>query len=122
MTILDSQAVDAARHRPGLTTERLSDGLWVVAFASQLPGGWNSESTLVRFVLPLPYPAAQPDCFYAASDLRLADGAMPANSGIQQLDGVPLLWFSWHLAAWNPQQDDLFTYVRFIESRLHDAR
>jgi hypothetical protein len=122
VTVLDDQLDEAARQRSGLIADRMPDGMWMVGFDAHLPPGWNRASTQVKFVLPLPYPAAQPDCFYADQDLRLARGAMPVNSGMQPLNNVPMLWFSWHLSAWNPQRDDVFTYVRFIESRLSDAR
>jgi hypothetical protein len=89
-----------------------------------LPGGWSSKSTTVRFVVPVGYPAAQPDCFWADDDLRLADGSLPSNSGAQSapVAGVPALWFSWHLSAWRPALDTLITYVRFITRRFDDAR
>lgn len=122
MTVLDDQLEEVSRQRSGLTADRMPDGMWMVAFGAHLPPGWNRASTQVRFLLPLPYPAAQPDCFYADQDLRLASGTMPVNSGMQPLNNVPMLWFSWHLSAWNPQRDDVLTYVRFIESRLNDAR
>lgn len=116
------QTALAASQRPSLLVERLPDCAHVVSFESELVPGWNKPVTQVRFVLPLPYPAAQPDCFYADIDLRLASGAMPGSSGIQALNGVSLLWFSWHLTAWHPQRDNVLTYVRFVESRLHDPR
>jgi hypothetical protein len=47
---------------------------------------------------------------------------MPANTGMQALEGEQLLWFSWHLAAWRPNFDNVNTYIRFVESRLKDAR
>ena len=47
---------------------------------------------------------------------------MPTNTGEQILDGQPRLWFSWHLSSWSPAIDNIHTYLRFIESRLRDAR
>jgi len=77
----------------------------------------------VRWLLSPAYPAAQPDCFYTDLDLRIFGGATPTNTGVQQLDAQPLLWFSWHLqVTWRPGRDDLLTYLRFIESRFADVR
>lgn len=87
-----------------------------------LPPGWSRPRTTVRWVLSPGYPAAQPDCFFADADLRLANGVMPMNSGMQDLQGRQLLWFSWHAQGWRPGHDDLVTYLRFIESRLADVR
>jgi len=28
------------------------------------------------------------------------------------------MWWSWHLQAWNPNRDDLYTYMRVIERRF----
>jgi len=99
-----------------------TDGLYVVTVPMPLPSGWNCEETRVSFLVPHAYPAAHPDCFSADLELRLAGGAMPANSGIQPLAGDPRLWFSWHLQQpWNPAQHSLLTYVRFIAERLSGA-
>lgn len=87
-----------------------------------LPSGWSRASTNVWWLLSPGYPAAQPDCFYADPELCLATGAAPANTGVQVLDGSPLLWFSWHLKDWRPGRDDLLSYLRFIERRLADVR
>lgn len=107
---------------PVFETLQLSDGSVVVAADLVLPPGWNRAVTRVRFVVPVAFPSAQPDCFYADLDLRLAGGGMPMNSGIQQLGGQEFLWFSWHLSTWSPATDNTATYLRFIERRLRDAR
>ena len=90
----------------------------------QLSSGWSKSTSTVRFLAPVPFPAAQPDCFWADADLRLANGASPSNSGVQVIPETSLkaLWFSWHLSSWSPANDDLLTYVRFIQKRFADAR
>jgi hypothetical protein len=103
-------------------TSGLPDGSVIVIADLELPAGWNKAQTRVRFVLPVAFPSAQPDCFFADLDLRLADGNMPMNSGIQELGGVNYLWFSWHLSSWSPANDNTGTYLRFIDRRLRDAR
>jgi hypothetical protein len=90
----------------------------------QLPSGWSKQTSMIRFLAPVAFPAAQPDCFWADTDLLLANGAPPSNSGIQVIPetSVQGLWFSWHLSSWSPAHDDLLTYVRFIQKRFVDAR
>ncbi len=109
---------------PDLALAPLPDGSSLLSIPSLgLPTGWSAATTPVWFVVPVAYPAAQPDCFWAAADLRLASGATPANTGIQELPGTqePVLWFSWHLAGWRPAVDDVSTYVRFILGRFTDV-
>lgn len=98
-----------------------AEGTTIAVPGVGLPAGWNASTTTVRWVVQVAYPASQPDCFYADSALRLANGAMPSSSGIQSLNGQQLLWFSWHLIHWDPRHDDLVAYLRFIESRFTRA-
>jgi Prokaryotic E2 family E len=100
------------------------DGTAIVVVPNvALPAGWNRVQTCVRWVLSQAYPAAQPDCFYTDAELRVGNGGMPTNTGMQQLGDAQLLWFSWHLrVSWRPGRDDLRTYLRFVESRFSDAR
>lgn len=120
--VLDEQMAAVAGAYPGAAIQENSDGTHTVSFRLPLCAGWNAASTLARFLVPIPYPAAQPDCFYTDPGLRLVSGAMPTNSGLQPLAGQQLLWFSWHLAAWNPAKDNLLGYVRFIAERLRRAQ
>lgn len=110
------------RHKfPGAAGEALPDGTVLVSVPNiALPVGWNQISTAVRFLAPVGYPTARPDCFFADGTLRLANGGMPANTNVQQLPGGAevCVWFSWHVAAWNPATDTLVTYLRVIVDRL----
>lgn len=89
-----------------------------------LPVGWSMVAVPVWFLLPVGYPAAQPDCFWTDANLRLASGQTPANSGPQALPliGAQALWFSWHLTAWRPSHDSVTTYARFCLRRFDDPR
>lgn len=82
---------------------------------------WNKPATTVRFVAPLGYPQAQPDCFWVDEDLRLRSGALPANTSPNNQLGPTLLWFSWHVSRWSPNNDTLLKYLRVIQTRLHQA-
>lgn len=90
------------------------------------PGKWNRNAVTAHMLVPLGYPQARPDCFWTDSDLRLASGGMPANANLQPIPGYQelgaRLWFSWHVASWNPMGDDLVTYLKVIERRLREPR
>jgi Prokaryotic E2 family E len=107
---------------------RLSNGTAVVAIPNfQLAPGWNKRSTTVYFVVPVGYPTAKPDTFWADSDLHLASGAEPqASNRSNDSHGLPdkrnLLWFSWHAQTWNPNRDSLSTYAAVIDRRLREPR
>ena len=110
---------------PCATLRDGSDGTVLVTLPDvPLPPGWSTKATAVHFVVPVGYPAAQPDCFWVDADLRLANGTLPSNSGAQPVPVVnaAALWFSWHLSAWRPSKDRLITYARFIARRFDDAR
>lgn len=110
---------------PGAKITDGADGTSLVALpAVPLPPGWSATTTAVWFVLPVGYPAAQPDCFWTDPELRLVNGTVPGNAGAQVVPivQVPALWFSWHLSAWRPSHDSVTTYARFISRRFDDAR
>lgn len=112
---------------PDATLEEVADGsVWVVVpgVAVGPAGQWSHDQVTVRYLLPLGFPQARPDCFWADADLRLAGGGMPQNSGVQDAPhgAGPQLWFSWHVAHWNPQVDTIQTYLNVIRRRLQEAR
>jgi len=89
-----------------------------------LPEGWTKQSVEIRFIIPVGYPMARPDCFWTDLDLRLANSAMPVNANPSPMppDNVTYLWFSWHLQTWNPNSDSLVTYVNVIRRRLQEVK
>jgi hypothetical protein len=112
-------------YEPNASVQSLADGTHLISIANiALPSGWSKASTEVRFITPVGYPIARPDCFWADNDLRLSNGNMPQNTGFNPIPNVSSthLWFSWHLATWNPNSDNLLTYLNVIRRRLHDPR
>jgi hypothetical protein len=105
--------------------QRLADGSYLISIpALELPQGWNKGVTEVKFVAPVGYPLARPDCFWTDPDLRLMNGNVPqasSNNPIPNYQGTHW-WFSWHLGSWNPNNDNLLTYLNVIKRRLHDPR
>lgn len=122
---VDDQLTTVRRLWPQALARPLLDGTTLVTIPDvPLPTGWSHSAATVSFVVPTGYPVAKPDCFYADVGLRLAHGAMPQSSQLNHLPGTnePRLWFSWHVALWNPTTDSLLTYVRVIQRRLAEVR
>lgn len=122
---LSRQLEDIQRRFPGATSERQSDGSVLMTLPNfPLPPGWSRMTTTVRFVVPVGFPIANPDSFWADADLRLDAGGLPMNTALQ----APWpgrgehLWFSWHPSHWSPQRDSLVNYVGVIARRLGEAR
>lgn len=107
---------------PGSRARALPDATVLVTVPSvPLSTGWSQVTTDVSFVVPVGYPMARPDCFYADVGLRLANGNLPMNTAPQQIPHSEdtCVWFSWHLTTWHPTRDTLLTYVRVIQDRLN---
>ena len=123
---IDSRApieiqLDELRQRFLGAQMRRDGGATVVTIPEfQLPPGWNKSTASIHFVLPAGYPHANPDCFNADKDLRLADQSMPRSSQLQNLAIVgETLWFSWHLKKpWKPNRDNLVSWVGVVHSRF----
>jgi hypothetical protein len=122
---------EAVRRRyPDAQLEPLPSGAALFTIPDfKLPPGWSAISTCVRFIVPVGYPGPFPDCFWASSGLRLTNGQMPqATQDPHQIPETALhgLWFSWHVtdahANWNPNRDDLNTWIGAIAERFRRAQ
>jgi hypothetical protein len=125
MTIIEEQGAELTIKRPGATCVANPDGSCLVTVPNVLlPAGWTPSAITVRFIAPVGFPTAKPDCFWTDSNLRLDGGRVPQNTGQAQLPNGPnpLLWFSWHLQKWDPNTDSLLTYLRVIENRFLELR
>jgi hypothetical protein len=122
MSTLEQQFEMLKTSQPGATLLPLPDGSHLISIPNvPLPEGWKKDTTDVKFIAPVGYPLARPDCFWADHDLKLFNGNMPQSTG---QNPIPFntgnhLWFSWHLANWNPNDDNLLTYLNVIKRRLH---
>ena len=95
----------------------------------RLGDGWNLMATPVLVEIPPGYPTTPPDNICVTSDLRLANGATPANTmGIREIAGRSWLQFSYHIEAgdWRPHpdlslSDTLVTYLVGALGRLAEA-
>jgi hypothetical protein len=123
--IFDKHCKNFKEHWKDARFDRLKDGSFMVHIpVIELPPGWNNTQTSVYFQIPVGYPVSKPDCFWTDLDLRLKGGAIPMNCAPNHPspDGVQRLWFSWHTARWNPNSDNLLTYVHVILNRFKEAR
>lgn len=106
---------------PAASCTAIGDGRFLIHIPGVfLPTGWSKSITNIWFVAPVGYPGAAPDCFWADSDLRLAAGRLPQNSGEQLVPGTTTagLWFSWHIGRWAPATHDMRTYASAMRSRF----
>lgn len=121
MNVPESHQEKLQKAFPLAALQPLPDGSTLVKVpALVLPPGWSRNNVNVWFLTPVGYPIARPDCFWTDSDLRLANDSQPKNSALQTPPflGEPKLWFSWHASSWNPNQDNLLTYMLIIRNRL----
>lgn len=123
--MIEFQIEEFKQFLPEATITKLPSGAYlVIAPAVSLPSGWSKTETSIRFFLPVGYPAAKPDCFWADEDLTLVGGGQPTNSQIQHVAeiGGTFRWFSWHAANWNASRDSIRTYYHTVYQRFRDAR
>lgn len=122
----DHFALLKARQRfGGATLTDVPNGTYVVKIPDfRLPEGWSANTTTVYFIVPVGYPVAKPDTFWTDGSLRLRGGGVPMSTGGQHLPGLPpdLQWFSWHPSSWNPNRDNLLSYVAMIANRFREPR
>ena len=115
---------------PGAELVELASGAALVTIPDyKLPAGWSRPTTTIRFIVPVGYPGPFPDCFWADTGLRLAGEVLPHGSA--EPNAIPEtdqhgLWFSWHIVDqqrnWNPNRDDLNTYVGVIAARFQHLK
>jgi hypothetical protein len=126
MSIIDEQFEALKKEWPKASAQRLHNGTLLITVPDlPLPGGWTADHATVRFLAPVGYPHARPDCFWADEGLRRATGALPQASNVQEIPdsgGVRGLWFSWHVGQWNPNRDNLKTFLKVIRNRFSQAQ
>ncbi|MBZ5539832.1 MAG: hypothetical protein LAN61_04840 [Acidobacteriia bacterium] len=127
MSILETQLADL-KAQPGCAdaeVQLVPDGSAIITIPNvTLPTGWSKSATTIRFVAPVGYPHAKPDCFWADTDLRLQSNAMPQATNITPIPGTDLsnLWFSWHTMHWDPNRDSLTTYLNVVRQRFKEPK
>ena len=125
MIPLDAQFAVLREAYPNADLTKLPNGAAIITLPDvPLPPGWSKQSLKVRFLAPIDYPMATPDCFWVDADLRLSNGGMPHATNMQPIPDTneSLLWVSWHVGKWNPNRDNLATYAKVVERRLKEVR
>ncbi len=127
LNVVEAQIAELSARYPGVQAACLPSGTTLITVPGvRLPGGWTKERTTIRFLVPLAYPYAALDCFWADTDLRLAGDRIPANANVN--NPIPEaaangLWFSWHLAQpWNPNRDSLSSWINSVNDRLRQLK
>jgi len=93
-----------------------------------LPAGWSAAHTAIHFLVRIGYPGPSPDCFWADRDLLLSSGVPPQASNVTGIPETSIVgrWFSWHVVGghtnWNPNRDDLMTYVSIVLDRFRQPQ
>jgi|CXWL01.1.fsa_nt_gi hypothetical protein len=126
MTTLEEQFNAVKERHPGATCDQLRDGSFLISVPDvPIADGWTAKTAHIRFIAPVQFPTARPDCFWADPALKLADGRNPQNTGDNPIPGgspVPLRWYSWHVTQWSPNADTLTTYLNVVRKRFADPR
>lgn len=108
---------------PSAAIQARGDGTFVAQAPLTLPASWSVDTALVSFVVPIGFPSAAPAYFYTDMSVRLASGNSPFGTGQQTGPfGALMRWWLWKPQHWNPNRDDLLTFVRQIEQRFIDLR
>jgi hypothetical protein len=115
---------------PTATLQELPSGAALLTVPEvALPAGWSVESTTARFIVPTGYPGPAPDCFWSDKQLTLPGGRTPQASQLSH--AIPEAnmsghWFSWHVTDaaknWNPNRDDLMTFLSIVFDRFRELR
>jgi hypothetical protein len=108
----------------GLRWETLVDTerRWLLIHAYPVPNGYTTSRTLLALEIPLTYPGAQIDMFYAHPPLALKVGrAIDRTQVSANIQGQDFNGWSRHrgeLSKWNPATDNVSTHLALVESAL----
>lgn len=103
---------------PSSVEIHMGNPILVVIQDYQLPNGFKISSSPLLLKIPITYPQGKPDMFWLATEAMPIHGKLPFSPRTESLLGKSWLRYSWHPAKWNPSQDNLATFLGFIESGL----
>lgn len=102
-----------------LQVQQRPDGsIYIFVPSISLPQGWNMQTTKLLVILPVQYPQAPLQGFYADANLKLADGRAPSGGGAATIDNEQWLRFCWNPQTWDMSRENLWKYIKFVESRF----
>jgi E2/UBC family protein E/multiubiquitin len=120
-TLLQRQLKRLTDTYPSAVVQQRPDGSTLLTVADlPLPPGWDRDRISISMILPAGYPTAKPSGFETASDLRLADGQIPAaGRGEHVIDGQPYAHFCWQPSQpWENDEHELWKRVKFALVRF----
>ena len=121
-TLLPRVAEEIERIRTdylNLQVQQRPDGsTYIIIPSISLPNGWNMPATKILVILPVQYPQASPQGFYADPNLKLADSRAPSGSGAAVIDSEQWLRFCWNPQVWDMSRESLWKYIKFVETRF----
>jgi len=126
MSVVKAQFDELSEQFPNAELKELADGSFLITISNiSLPSGWSEDSVIVKFLAPVGYPHAKPDCFWVDPELKIMSiGGNPQAIQMKPLPDVGgnYMWFSWHIKKWNPNRDTLITFTRVILKRFEDVK
>ncbi len=88
-----------------------------------IPKGFSREEGRLLIKIPISYPNGKPDMFWIEEPILLEGGGIPQSADIiEQYHKASWRRFSWHSKNWRPGNDNLTTYLEFIEARLNHKK
>jgi hypothetical protein len=131
--LVERQLAEVAQAFAGASGEELPDGSVLVRLPDvALPGGWNRTAATMLFIVPVGYPAAKPDCFWAVPPpLRPQAVGQPQRCVLangNEVEKIPhrpeiqATWFSWHANTWDVARSTLLTYANFVMRRFEERK
>ena len=97
-SVIQAQFARVLQDFPGATMAEQPDGtIHVEARNIQVPPGWNKPATSILVILPVTFPEARPNGFYADPDLNLAGGGVGGEQ--QVIAGRHWRYFCWQVQA-----------------------
>ena len=108
----------------GIKWETLIDNgrRWLIIRDYALPTGYNHDAVDIAIDVPASYPDAAIDMFYCNPPLKLASGAVIAQTSSHvSIGGITYQQWSRHLngtTRWNPLTDSVITQMAVVEESL----
>lgn len=86
-----------------------------------LPAGYSVAKADVLIKVPVAFPDARPDMFWVRPPLKLASGAEPQATSLENIGNESWQRYSWHLQpnGWHAGTSRLRDFVRAVLARLH---
>jgi len=83
-----------------------------------LPQRYIIDSTKLLIKIPISYPNGKLDMFWVEEN-AIPDGKkLPFSQTFETILGVKWLRYSWHPQNWNPNSDNLLTFIEFVMDGL----